>query len=134
MNNMELTIKKILNHFFNLLVITIIIFFFEPSITNATDNIWTEVSKNSDGTQYLDKDSLIIKDKGIVEIKTKYLITNAVSSKTSEEYIYTMQINCTTNKYKDISVNGKNNLRAKWEDPDGDKLIMDIIKVSCNNV
>ena len=39
-----------------------------------------------------------------------------------------------TNKFKDISVNGKNNLSAKWEDPNGDKLLDDVILDSCENV
>ena len=45
-----------------------------------------------------------------------------------------MEINCITNKYKDISVNGNNNLITKWEAPNGDKLINDVITESCKNV
>ena len=45
-----------------------------------------------------------------------------------------MEINCINNKYKDISVNGKINLSAKWEDPNRDKLINDLISESCQNV
>ena len=45
-----------------------------------------------------------------------------------------MEINCLTNKYKDISVNGNDNLSAKWEDTNEDKLINDVITESCKNV
>ena len=45
-----------------------------------------------------------------------------------------MKINCLSNKFKDISVNGEKNLSAKWEDPHGDKLIIDVISESCKNV
>ena len=45
-----------------------------------------------------------------------------------------MRINCLTNKFKDISVNGKKNLTAKWQDPKGDKLLDDLILDSCKNV
>ena len=45
-----------------------------------------------------------------------------------------MKINCLTYKFKDISVNGKKNLRAKWEAPNGDKLINDVISDRCKNV
>ena len=45
-----------------------------------------------------------------------------------------MRINCLTNKYKDLQVNGKNNLNPKWEDPNGDELINDLISESCQNV
>ena len=44
-----------------------------------------------------------------------------------------MNINCLTNKFKDISVNGKKNLTAKWEDPHGDKLLDDLISDICEN-
>ena len=39
-----------------------------------------------------------------------------------------------TNKFKDISVNGKKNFSAKWEDPNGDKLLHDVVLDSCENV
>jgi len=39
-----------------------------------------------------------------------------------------------TNKFKDISVNGKKNLSAKWEDTNGDKLLDDLISDGCKNV
>ena len=55
-------------------------------------------------------------------------------SNKKEESIYRMRINCVTNKFKDISVNGKKNLSAKWEDPNGDKLLDDVISDSCKNV
>ena len=42
-----------------------------------------------------------------------------------------MKINCMTNKFKDISVNGKKNLTTKWRDPNGDKLLDDVISDSC---
>ena len=45
-----------------------------------------------------------------------------------------MNINCLTNKFKDISINGKKNLIAKWEDPNGDKLLEDLILAGCENV
>ena len=48
--------------------------------------------------------------------------------------MYIMKINCMTNKFKDISVNGSKNLSAKWEDPNGDKLLDDVISDSCENV
>ena len=54
--------------------------------------------------------------------------------KTIEEKIYTMRIDCFTNEFKDISVNGKKILNAKWEEPNGDKLINDVISGSCENV
>ena len=45
-----------------------------------------------------------------------------------------MEINCINNKYKDVSVNGKINLRAKREVHNGDKITNDLISESCQNV
>ena len=87
-----------------------------------------------EGIQYLDRDSINIKGKGIIELTTKYIKIDTNNSKEIEENIYIMQINCLTNKFKDISVNGKKNLSAKWEDPNGDKLLDDVISDSCENV
>ena len=45
-----------------------------------------------------------------------------------------MRINCLTRKFKDVSVNGKKNLTAKWLDTNGDKLLDEVISDSCENV
>lgn len=96
-------------------------------------NKWIEVSRTIEGKQYWDKNSLTKKDKGVIEIRTKYLKKDANNSDKYEENIYTMEINCIKNKYKDISVNGKSNPTSKWEGPHGDKLIIDVITESCKN-
>tara|TARA_Y100001968_G_C19215548_1_gene646993 strand:- start:515 stop:652 length:138 start_codon:yes stop_codon:yes gene_type:complete len=44
-----------------------------------------------------------------------------------------MAINCKTNKYKDISVNGSESVSPRWEEPNRDKLIIKVISVSCKN-
>ena len=95
---------------------------------------WIEVSKTSDGIQYLDVSSLNIKRESVIEITTKYSKLDADTSEIIENNIYVMRINCINNKFKDISVNGKNHFFAKWEYPNGDKLLDDVITDSCNNV
>ena len=100
----------------------------------GADINWFEVSRTPAGVQYLDRDSIDIEQKGIIEITTKYIKIDSSTSKEIEENIYIMKINCMTNKFKDISVNGKKNFSAKWEDPNGDKLLDDVISDSCKNV
>ena len=125
--------KKISYYFFNLLVIILIIFFNGTNIVYGANNNWIEISKTPAGIQYLDKDSVNIKDTGVIEIRTKYLKIDPNSSNKLEEDIYIMKINCLTDKFMDISVNGKKNLSAKWEGSNGDKLINDVISNSCKN-
>ena len=100
----------------------------------ASNINWIEVSKTPAGIQYIDRDSINIKGKRIIELTTKYLKIDSNTSKGIEENSYTMEINCLTNKFKDISVNGKKNLTAKWEGTNGDKLLNDLISDCCKNV
>ncbi len=108
--------QKIKNKFdflLNILLLILVILFNRTNIVYGANNEWVQVSKTNAGIQYLDKDSINIKDKGIIEIATKYLKIDSNTSKGNEENIYIMTINCLTNKYKDISVNGKTILNAK---------------------
>ena len=129
--------QKIKNKFdllLNILVLILLIFFISTNIVYGANTNWVEVSRTPTGVQYLDRDSINIEEKGIIELTTKYIKIAPSTSKEIEENIYIMKINCMTNKFKDISVNGKKNLSAKWEDPNGDKLLDDVISDSCENV
>ena len=129
--------QKIKNKFdllLNILVLILLIFFNSTTIVYGANINWVEVSRTPTGVQYLDRDNIDIEEKGIIEITTKYIKIDSSTSKEIEENIYIMKINCMTNKFKDISVNGKKNLSAKWEDPNGDKLLDDVISDSCENV
>ncbi len=117
-----------------LIVLISIIIFNRVNIVYGANINWIEISKTNSGIQYLDKDSIHIKGNGIIELSSKYLKLDTNTTREIEENIYTMSVNCLTNKFKDISVNGKKNLTAKWEDPNGDKLLDDLISASCKNV
>ena len=127
-------IKNRFNFLLNILVLILLIFFNSTNIVYGANTNWVEVSRTPTGVQYLDRDSINIEEKGIIELTTKYIKIAPSTSKEIEENIYIMKINCMTNKFKDISVNGKKNLSAKWEDPNGDKLLDDVISDSCENV
>ena len=118
----------------NILVLILVILFNRTNIVYGADINGVEVSQTPAGVQYLDRDSIDIEEKGIIEITTKYIKIDSSTSKEIEENIYIMKINCMTNKFKDISINGKKNLSAKWEDTNGDKLLDDVISDSCENV
>ena len=129
--------KKIKNKFdllLNILVLILLIFFNSTNIVYGANTNWVEVSRTPTGVQYLDRGSINIEEKGIIELTTKYIKIAPSTSKKIDENIYKMKINCMTNKFKDISVNGKKNLSAKWEDPNGDKLLDALISNICGNV
>jgi len=127
-------IKNKFDYFLKILVLIFLILFNRTNIVYGANSNWIEVSKTAAGVQYLEEDSLIIKGKGIIEITTKYSKIDPESLKEIEENIYAMKINCLTNQFKDISVNGKKNLTAKWQASNGDKLLDDVILDSCKNV
>ena len=127
-------IKNKLDNLLNVLVLILIILFNGANILYAAKINWVEVSKTPAGIQFLDIDSIDVKGKGIIELTSKYIRIDTDTSKEIEENIYTMNINCLTNEFKDISLNGKKNLTAKWEDPNGDKLLDDLISGGCENV
>ena len=127
-------IKIEYNFFLNILVLILVILFNSKNIVYGANTNWIEVSRTPSGIQYFDRDSIDFEEKGIIELTTKYIKIHSSTSKEIEENIYIMKINCMTNKFKDISVNGKKNLSAKWEDPNGDKLLDDVISDSCENV
>ena len=128
------SLRNNFDYFLKILVLILIILFNRATLVYGANNNWIEVSKTPAGIQYLDTDSLIIKGKGIIEITTKYSKIDPESLKEIEENIYAMKINCLTNEFKDISVNGKKNLTAKWQVSNGDKLLDDVILDSCKNV
>jgi len=122
------------NFFVNLVVLISMIFFNGNNLVFGANHNWIEISKTPAGVQYLDRDSLNIKDNDTIEITTKYLKIDTNSLKKIEENIYVMRINCLNKEFKDISVNDKKNLTAKWQAPNGDKLLDDVILDSCKNV
>ena len=134
MHKINQKIKNKLLYLFNIIALILIILFNKTNIVYAANINWFEVSRTPAGVQYLDRDSIDIEEKGKIELTTKYIKIDSSTSKKIEENIYIMRINCLTSKFKDISVNGKKNLSAKWEDPNGDKLLDDVISDSCENV
>ncbi len=134
MLNINQKITNKFNFLLNILVLILVILLNSNNKVYGANTNWVEVSRAPAGVQYLDIDSIDIEKKGIIELTTKYIKIDSSTSKKIEENIYIMKINCMTNKFKDISVNGKKNLSAKWEDTNGDKLLDDLISDSCENV
>jgi len=134
---MPKTNQKIISklvHLLNLVVIMFTILFNRTNIVYGANINWVQISEMPEGIQYIDRESINNKGRGIIELSTKYLRIDTNDSKGIEENIYIMRINCLTKKFKDISVNGKKNLTAKWEAPNGDKLLDDVILDGCKNV
>ena len=134
MRDKNQVIKEKLKSFWSIFIIILLFFFNSENPAYGDNNEWIRISKTPARIQYLDRNSIRNKDKVEIKIVTKYVEINPNTSRKIGETVYTMRINCLTNKLKDISVNGKKNLSAKWENPNEDKLINDVISDSCKNV
>ena len=134
MHKINQKIKNKPDSLLNILLLILIILFNKTNMVHAENINWIEVSKTALGIKYLNRDSIDIRRKGIIDLTTKYIKIESNTSKKIKEHIYTIEINSLTNKFKDISVNVKKNLTAKWENFNGDKLLDDVITDSCENV
>ena len=127
-NKTPSTIVKLL-----LLTLLLINMFDNSNKAIGLESNWLEVKQTIDGRQFWDRNSLIKKEEGVIEISTKYLRLNSNNSEVLEENIYLMAIDCINKKYKDISINGKRNSKSNWDISKGDTLINEVISDSCKN-
>ena len=117
------------------LVLSIIFFMFiSIKQSNALTHEWVGVPKSEYGEQLWDKQSIKRNEDGSVRVLSKF-IPNTKNDIT-KDILYTMDINCFEKSFRDIDVSidevNKNfNDLAEWQDPNGDKLILGVIRQVC---
>ena len=97
----------------------------------ANDVDWFLIKKNNDGEQWIDRGSLKEYPNNEISILTRFFETPKEPETKGKKLLYVMRINCETKKYKDTSVNGMPNLKAKWTSSNNDELIDTVIDKSC---
>ena len=97
----------------------------------ANDVDWFLIKKNNDGEQWIDRGSLKDYPNNEISILTRFFETPKEPETKGKKLLYVMRINCETKKYKDTSVNGMPNLKAKWTSSNNDELIDTVIDKSC---
>ncbi len=112
----------------------VILIIFYPLKTDALKHDWVSVPKSQDGEQLWDKNSVQKNQDGSIRIFSKFIPKN--TTKITQDLLYTMDINCTEKSYRDVAVGAKEfnefkNKDALWKDPDGDKLIIEVIDNVC---
>ena len=112
---------------FNLLI-------FVQKASAIGDVDWLLLKENNDGKEWIDLGSIKkIKDNEI-SVLTKYFQNPSNEKVKGETNLYVMKINCDNREYKDISVNGIPNFKAKWKTSNDDELIDVVIDKSCKNI
>ena len=100
----------------------------------ANDVDWLLLKKNSDGEQWIDRGSIRKYPNNEISILTRFFETSKEPETKGKKLLYVMRINCKTKKFKDTSINGIPNLKAKWRSSDNDELIDTVINKSCEEI
>ena len=69
-----------------------------------------------------------------IRVLSKFIPKN--SSEITQDILYTMDINCSEDSFRDVAVGAKEfnefkNKDSEWKDPNGDKLIIGVIDQVC---
>jgi len=101
---------------------------------NALSPNWVSVPKSQYGEQLWDKNSVQKNEDGSLRIFSKFIPKSTTTI--TKDILYTMDINCSNNSFRDVAVGAKefnefNNKSAEWQNPNGDKLILNVIDQVC---
>ncbi len=107
---------------------------FSPVKIYALSHDWVAVPKSQFGKQLWDKNSVQINQDGSITVFSKFIPKS--TTKITQDILYTMDINCSENSFRDVAVGAKEfneykNNDSKWKDPNGDKLILGVIDQVC---
>ncbi len=100
----------------------------------AKDVDWFLLKKNNDGEQWIDRGSIKEYPNNEISILTRFFETPKEPETKGKKLLYVMRINCETKEFKDTSINGMPNLKAKWRSSDNDELIDIVISKSCEEI
>jgi len=107
---------------------------FYPLKTDALSHDWVSVPKSQFGEQLWDKNSIQKNQDGSLRVFSKFLPKRTTEITT--EILYTMDIDCSKNSFRDVAVGAKEfdefkNKDSGWKGPNGDKLILGVIDQVC---
>ena len=107
---------------------------FYPSKIHALPPEWVAVPKSQYGEQLWDKNNVQNNQNGSIRVFSKFIPKR--STDITQDILYTMDVNCSENSFRDVAVGAKEfnefkNQDSEWKDPNGDKLILGIIDQVC---
>ena len=128
---MVMSLKFLKNICLSCLALLII---FYPLKTDALSHDWVSVPKSQFGEQLWDKNSIQKNQDGSIRVFSKFLPKSTTEITT--DILYTMDIDCSENSFRDVAVGAKEfdefkNKDSGWKDPNGDKLILGVIDQVC---
>ena len=107
---------------------------FYPLNTDALSHDWFAVPKSNFGEQLWDKNSVQKNQDGSLRVLSKFIPKS--STEITNDILYTMDINCSENSFRDVAIGAKEfnefkNKDSEWKNPNGDKLILGVIDQVC---
>ena len=128
---MVMSLKFFKNIYLSCLALLII---FYPLKTDALSHDWVAVPKSQDGEQLWDKNSVQKNQDGSIRVFSKFIPKSTTDI--TQDILYTMDVNCSENSFRDVAVGAKEfnefkNQDSEWKDPNGDKLILGVIDQVC---
>ena len=105
-----------------------------PPKINALSRGWVAVPKSQYGEQLWDKNSVQKNQDGSIRVFSKFIPKSTTDI--TQDILYTMDVNCSENSFRDVAVGAKEfnefkNQDSEWKDPNGDKLILGVIDQVC---
>ncbi len=106
-----------------------------PLRADALSHNWVSVPNSQYGEQLWDKNGIRKNPDGSIRVFSKFIPKS--NTEITQDILYTMDIDCSKNSFKDVSVGVKEfnefkNKDSEWKDPNGDKLILGVIDQVCN--
>ena len=125
-------INSIKNILLGLLALLIVFTPLKTIIALSPD--WISVPSSPYGKQVWDKSSIQENQDGSIRVFSKFIPKS--TTQITQDILYTMDINCSKKSFRDIAVGVKefnefNNKDTEWKEPNGDKLILDVINQVC---
>ena len=116
--------------------LALLLIFYPPRI-DALSHEWVAVQKSQFGEQLWDKNSIQKNQDGSLRVFSKFIPKSTTDI--TQDILYTMDVNCAENSFRDVAVGAKEfnevkNNDLEWKDPNGDKLILDVIDQVCTFV
>ena len=107
---------------------------FHTTKIDALSPEWVAVPKSQYGEQLWDKNSVQKNQDGSIRVFSKFIPKSTTDI--TQDILYTMDVNCSENSFRDVAVGAKEfnefkNQDSEWKDPNGDKLILGVINQVC---
>jgi len=92
---------------------------------------WIEVPATSEGQQWWDKGSLRLNRRGELTVLSRFTPAATDDTPNPSGQLYVMAVDCGSQRFRDLQVNGLPKLQPQWEIAADDALISSVMEQVC---